>query len=95
MTINEALEVLERDDEEMRRGYFCINDFIAIDTLKNAFRNGNVGETGKWVYVDSKRAKCSICDHIQSTNGEDTTKNCNIHKALYWFCPHCGARMER
>lgn len=31
MTEQEAIAVLKRDDDSMRKGYFCINDFIAIE----------------------------------------------------------------
>lgn len=34
MTVNEAIEILERDDEDMRRGFFCLNDFTAIEVLE-------------------------------------------------------------
>ena len=36
MTREEAIEILNRDDNEMRKGWFCINDFIAIEVLKKA-----------------------------------------------------------
>lgn len=35
MTKEEAIEILNRDDDSMRKGYFCINDFIAIEVLKS------------------------------------------------------------
>lgn len=34
MTVNEAIEILERDDEDMRRGFFCLNYFTAIEVLE-------------------------------------------------------------
>ena len=49
---------------------------------------------GKWIFKTSKSAKCSNCGHIQFTNGEDTTKKTLIHKALYHYCPMCGAKMK-
>ena len=36
MTESDALEILTRDDEEMRKGFFCINDFFAIEVAKKA-----------------------------------------------------------
>lgn len=36
MTREEAIEILNRDDNEMRKGWFCINDFKAIEVLKKA-----------------------------------------------------------
>ena len=35
MTREEAIEILNRDDDDMRKGYFCINDFLAIEVLKS------------------------------------------------------------
>ena len=35
MTREKAIEILNRDDESMRKGYFCINDFKAIEVLKS------------------------------------------------------------
>ena len=34
MTREEAINILNRDDDSMRKGYFCINDFKAIEVLK-------------------------------------------------------------
>lgn len=36
MTEQEALEILIRDDDDMRKGYFCLNDFTALEVAKNA-----------------------------------------------------------
>lgn len=33
MTIDEALEIIKRDDNDMRKGYFCINDYIKLATI--------------------------------------------------------------
>lgn len=35
MTREEAISILNRDDDSMRKGYFCINDFKAIEVLKS------------------------------------------------------------
>lgn len=35
MTREEAINILNRDDNSMRKGYFCINDFMAIEVLKS------------------------------------------------------------
>lgn len=36
MTEAEALEILKRDDSDMRKGYFCLNDFTALEVAKTA-----------------------------------------------------------
>ena len=46
---------------------------------------------GEWVYVDPQNAKCSMCRIVQKTNGRDLTRHCNIHKAIYKWCPSCGS----
>lgn len=35
MTREEAIKILNRDDDSMRKGCFCINDFLAIEVLKS------------------------------------------------------------
>ena len=35
MTREEAINILNRDDDSMRKGYFCINDFKAIEVLQS------------------------------------------------------------
>ena len=52
-------------------------------------------KTGHWIKDTYQSAHCSNCGQIQRTNGQDTTKNCNIHYALYPYCPKCGAKMEK
>ena len=39
-------------------------------------------------------ARCSYCNHIQTVNGVDKTEHCYIHRALYRYCPNCGADMR-
>lgn len=36
MTIDEAKKILIRDNDDMRKGIFCINDFVAIETAIQA-----------------------------------------------------------
>lgn len=33
MTVNQAITIIKRDDSDMKHGYFCVNDFRAIETL--------------------------------------------------------------
>lgn len=33
MTVNQAITIIKRDESDMKHGYFCINDFRAIETL--------------------------------------------------------------
>lgn len=42
----------------------------------------------------SKYAYCSECKFAFSTNGIDKTGKALIHKAIYKFCPNCGADMR-
>ena len=59
---------------------------MAIEALKDR-------PTGHWIKDTYQSAHCSNCGQIQRTNGKDTTKNCNIHNALFPYCPKCGAKM--
>lgn len=40
-----------------------------------------------------KAAYCSFCGVQQITNGRDRTRKALIHKAVYRYCPNCGAKM--
>ena len=42
----------------------------------------------------SKAAYCSCCGIQQITNGRDKTRKAMIHKAIYRYCPSCGAKMD-
>lgn len=42
----------------------------------------------------SKAAYCSYCGIQQITNGRDRTGMAPIHKAIYRYCPSCGAKMD-
>ena len=64
------------------------------DILEDIRKLPSSEKTAEWIFRTSKSAKCSNCGHIQFTNGEDTTKNTLIHKALYHYCPMCGAKMK-
>lgn len=33
MTVNQAITIIKRDESDMKHGYFCVNDFRAIETL--------------------------------------------------------------
>ena len=88
MTNKEAIEILNRDDNDMRKGYFCINDFEAIYTLKGlqepktVIYEGDGYANGNLVY---DYARCPRCD---SEYEEDDTN---------WklpFCPNCGQALK-
>ena len=40
-----------------------------------------------------KAAYCSFCGVQQITNVRDRTRKALIHKAVYRYCPNCGAKM--
>lgn len=61
MLREEAIEILNRDDDEMRKGYFCINDFLAIETLKQE------PKTGHWVNDNHGHIVCSSCNETNVT----------------------------
>ena len=49
---------------------------------------------GKWIPINERAAKCSLCGEWEYTNGRDKTGTAIIHKAIKHYCPNCGARME-
>lgn len=49
--------------------------------------------SGEWIPNPPYMAKCSLCGYIQSTNGADLTGKALVHKAIYKYCPNCGAKM--
>ena len=56
----------------------------AIDPVKH----------GKWIPINERAAKCSLCGEWEYTNGRDKTGTAIIHKAIKHYCPNCGARMD-
>ena len=50
---------------------------------------------GKWIPINERAAKCSLCGEWEYTNGIDKTGTAIIHRAIKHYCPNCGARMER
>lgn len=84
MTETEALEILKRDDDDMRKGYFCINDFTALEVAKKALEKQEVAkEYGKdtnvrsngWIPVEEGLPNWEIED--------DYTED--VHTVLQWW----------
>lgn len=73
----------------------CIsNEYNGIGCNECEVTKSREPKTGHWIKDTYQSAHCSNCGQIQRTNGQDTTKNCNIHYALYPYCPKCGAKMQ-
>ena len=49
---------------------------------------------GKWIPVNERAAKCSLCGEWEYTNGKDKTGTAIIHRAIKHYCSNCGARMD-
>lgn len=93
MTKEQAIEILNRDDKEMRAGYFCINDFVAIKTLKEFAQTVKERKQGKWCkqnddYFDWY--ECSECGY----GSEGEMQYSREHDVRTNFCPCCGADMR-
>ena len=63
---------------------YAIGSAQTIDPVKH----------GKWIPVNERAAKCSLCGEWEYTNGRDKTGTAIIHRAIKHYCPNCGARME-
>ena len=106
MTEQEAIAVLKRDDDSMRKGYFCINDFIAIEVAIKALEE-----------VEQYRAICTLEEcralkdrlvakkvslrHVRKFVGFDDGKcpTCGESVSRDFdgvdvFCPECGQRLD-
>ena len=64
-----------------------------------SIRNAEQEEVAKDLGIDiedflSKAAYCSCCGIQFLTNGQDNIRKALIHKAVYKFCPNCGADMR-
>ena len=49
---------------------------------------------GNWVQIGEQSAKCTECGGVLKSNGIDKTGKALIFKAVYHYCPYCGARMD-
>ena len=104
MTEQEAIAVLKRDDDSMRKGYFCINDFIAIEVAIKALEEveqyraiGTLEECR--AAVEKQRAKKPI------RNDKCTCPSCGTHNEVIKkrrnrvysdivYCWHCGQALK-
>lgn len=51
--------------------------------------------SAKWIPVTQTGARCSRCNNIKFTNGADLTGKALVHRALFPYCPKCGAKMNQ
>ena len=67
-----------------------------LEQMKGAITDGFTASRmlGRWIIIDEHTARCSLCKHIQTTNGADKTGKGLIFKANYKFCPNCGCWMK-
>ncbi len=104
MTEQEAIAVLKRDDDSMRKGYFCINDFIAIEVAIKAleeveqYRAIGTPEECR-AAVEKQKEKKPI------RNDKCTCPSCGTHNEVFKkrrntvahdivYCWHCGQAVE-
>ena len=64
-----------------------------------SFKNAENEKAAKMLGFDldefvQKSAYCSVCGIQQITNGRDKTGKARIHKAIFRYCPYCGAKMD-
>ena len=108
MTEQEAIAVLKRDDDSMRKGYFCINDFIAIEVAIKALEEvdqyraiGTPEECRE--AVEKQKAKKPDYEGDGYSDGHlvyDTwicpccSKHYEVDYDDYDYCPECGQHIE-
>lgn len=80
-----ALTALYDADAITMRGVEILNRLPAADVVER--------KRGEWRQIGPKEAVCTACNAVALVNGIDRTGNAHIHKALYKFCPKCGALM--
>lgn len=92
MTREEAINTLNCDDDDMRKGYFCINDFLAIEVLK-----AEEPRKGHWILNDNQgvQAVGYLTYHCSECGREISSKYHGKISLLkeYPYC-HCGADMR-
>lgn len=82
MTEQQALEILKRDDDEMRKGYFCINDFLALEVAKTALEKQIAKKpTNKHKLLDVI-GFCPNCRQRIYYSNE------------FFYCPNCGQKLD-
>ena len=77
---DELVRAMNYDRGQYEKGY--------RDGLNDAVKHG------KWIPVNERAAKCSLCDEWEYTNGRDKTGTAIIHRAIKHYCSNCGARMD-
>ena len=83
MTEAEALEILKRDDDDMRKGYFCINDFLALEVAKTALEKQIAKKpipVDSGVYDYPYDYECPNC----RKNVDDIEHHCECGQKLDW-----------
>lgn len=66
---------------------------IRLHDLPTVSCSEKANRSGEWIPDPPFMAKCSLCGYIQPTNGADMTGKALVHKAIYKYCPNCGAKM--
>lgn len=68
---------------------------IPVDTIMDIeLSDVQPVKRGKWKQIAPQSAICSQCGGALKSNGIDKTGKGYIFKAVYKYCPYCGARMD-
>ena len=102
MTESEALEILTRDDEEMRKGFFCINDFFAIEVAKKVLEEIQqyraIGTVSEFRELKEKATakKPKLDGYYTDTELFECPSCGRIQKILYqgFHCKECGQKLD-
>ena len=106
MTEQEAIAVLKRDDDSMRKGYFCINDFIAIEVAIKAleeveqYRAIGTPEECREAVEKQKAKKPPVVNRPSIFVKVPVCPNCSTqehYQPLYGktkYCSNCGQKLD-
>ena len=91
MTEIEALAILNRDDDDMRKGYFCLNDFEAIEVGKKALEEISLYKQCGLCLIpaDIYKKQCEKLDELEEKQIAKKPLGGTVSRDMACYCPIC------